>query len=814
MTVDPKYTADYSQLTNWQKLTWLFHQDLTYDVFIFQDYSPHKSSLRGVSSSGNRSNPDNGWIEDLVVQDYDYYSCPQTRIYLIERFTLWEYEWAEGYCLWLKNLYKTKDFNVENYQTSDKPDLEPINLSMQNITRWRKYVLLANMPPEDRQIFRVIPNALDRMNNLSVTLPGTTEPVEVIITFLYLSKKDSLYKEYMQYFYESEYPDIFTNPLYSNGETKLKNYEPVHPTDQSNEDFKFTEKRFHDTYFINTLGCSDIGIDHTVFGKHYVKLYTKDTATTFNLSELLSVNSNLDTGGLYSVINSPKYREENDKYFHPYFCKFSFVVSCNNNSIKTAVEDALPACLLYKNRNNQDLIDQLLPIDITDWETDYYTYVNDLIFADPLNMAIANDVLVCVDDPSNFQRLAIRTQPSLEEYYDPAIVGKTIRNPYKDDIFTEGIQWGHFTLESTETTYSFDRIEKAVGMAILPASPVAPILASTSIPTLSDGGPILDGLFEDKDPDDIFTMLFITGKLPNTLATLGDEYHHLIIWYANEPRISPDRTPVAGAPWWRYKYYGERGYSQSLNHPTGNQPVQIFVPLFLFRHKAREPGYTAAEEIELDEVNCFHPLFSIEAELGPILEDHHDVTSLGTEELPPPNNVAVGEPEAWSVILIDNQWVGMWFSYGSQVNQNGSTVTYYFWGTDATLIENWYVTRDLTVTLSLSDEVLVDKFQNVIDYLKNLLNFGNKREDYIEWYYSKVTRGIIDMGWELMIQEIHACLGASDFSFYGANPRAATKTSVAWGVDKIVRSFGINYASDGSVQNVVLNPPTPPVTPP
>jgi hypothetical protein len=60
------------------------------------------------------------------------------------------------------------------------------------------------------------------------------------------------------------------------------------------------------------------------------------------------------------------------------------------------------------------------------------------------------------------------------------------------------------------------------------------------------------------------------------------------------------------------------------------------------------------------------------------------------------------------------------------------------------------------------------------------------------------------MGWQLMIQEIHACIGPKDFSGTPENPPVI---GVAWNVDKIVRSFGINYNPDGTVQ-------TPPTTPP
>lgn len=59
------------------------------------------------------------------------------------------------------------------------------------------------------------------------------------------------------------------------------------------------------------------------------------------------------------------------------------------------------------------------------------------------------------------------------------------------------------------------------------------------------------------------------------------------------------------------------------------------------------------------------------------------------------------------------------------------------------------------------------------------------------------------------IKEIHACLGAGEFAYYG-DPPTPYATSVAWNVDKIVKAFGINYNPDGTLQTVLLNPPAPP----
>lgn len=64
----------------------------------------------------------------------------------------------------------------------------------------------------------------------------------------------------------------------------------------------------------------------------------------------------------------------------------------------------------------------------------------------------------------------------------------------------------------------------------------------------------------------------------------------------------------------------------------------------------------------------------------------------------------------------------------------------------------------------------------------------------------------------IRVKEIHACLGASEFAYY-ADTNGDLKPyfmGVARNIDFLVKSFGIYYNPDGTLQSVVLNP-TPPV---
>jgi hypothetical protein len=655
-------------------------------------------------------------------------------------------------------------------------------------------VSLINIPSSERNFFRCF-NATDRMDNLTVTLPATTTPTEVIITFLYFSRKNSLYTEYMQYFYESEYPDEFNNPNYSNGTTVKKIFEPRHPEDSDNFDLYSKPTRFHDNYFTHALGCSDMGMDHTVFGKHYIQFTTKDVETQFILSTLLGVDS---SHGKYSIVNDDTHRHPSKPWFHPLFCKFSFVVTCSDPVIKELVEGALPDFLLYKNRNNQALINSILPTNIEDFENTYYSYVNDEIYSNPFNMAISTKLLYWLQGTNNFQNLALEVSPSQEGLYYPSTTGKVQHNIYSDST----IYWANHTISTQETTFTIDRIADTVGIAILPAAKKAPVLENSNIPALAEG-PILEGLFEGKSATDLQTMIYIIGKPPSSIYSWGG-YYASTGGFVTAPRISPDDAPPPDLPWWRFNFPNNRLVGPFHEGPISHTPIEVSVPVVLFRYKTRD--LLSTEEI-LVEREYLVPLIEITETLGPINEMGHTKTFLLSNPLGPANNVFADGTPGWSTILLDNGSYGDFFTYGSRIGGGGAAYQYYFFG-DVYMIEDWYVQRSCTVTVELSNEVTNNKFQSVINYLKPFLKFDEKRSAYLQWFYTKIT-GFEDMGWELMVQEIHACVGAADFSYYGTNPSNPYKTSIAWNVDKIVRSFGINYDPSGAVQTVVLNPPNP-----
>jgi hypothetical protein len=350
---------------------------------------------------------------------------------------------------------------------------------------------------------------------------------------------------------------------------------------------------------------------------------------------------------------------------------------------------------------------------------------------------------------------------------------------------------------------------------VLPASKKAPILENSSIS--SYGGRVLEGLFEGKSPDDIFTMLYIRAKLPSTYNHFtdggGPYFEFVANAYIDEPRISPDPFPPdpVNTPWWRYGSALVREIPTGLNHPTGTTPLIISnFPMFLFRIKERE--FPPHEEMINDEINCFIGLFDIQRSMGPILEAHKSVVSISAAALPPSDTVVVGTEnnrEAWWVRPNYN-WNHLeeqgGYTQGYYVGPTGSEFSYWFWGGSTVLIENWYVTRDVTVHyFGLSSEVLSDKFRNVIDVLKPFLDFENQVEDFIEWFTRKVTKGHDDRGYELMIQEIHACIGAGDYSMI--NSSYSHLEGVAWKADVLAKSFGINYDRDeGTEQDAVLIP--------
>lgn len=71
------------------------------------------------------------------------------------------------------------------------------------------------------------------------------------------------------------------------------------------------------------------------------------------------------------------------------------------------------------------------------------------------------------------------------------------------------------------------------------------------------------------------------------------------------------------------------------------------------------------------------------------------------------------------------------------------------------------------------------------------------------------------MAWEILLQEISATLGASEFA-YVPGTEDERYMNMARNIDYLAKSFGLVYSPDGTVLNIKadVNPIAPPTTTP
>jgi len=92
-----------------------------------------------------------------------------------------------------------------------------------------------------------------------------------------------------------------------------------------------------------------------------------------------------------------------------------------------------------------------------------------------------------------------------------------------------------------------------------------------------------------------------------------------------------------------------------------------------------------------------------------------------------------------------------------------------------------------------------------------LYNYGSMPDteylDYLLQIKIQTEENMVD---SVRLKEIHACLGAGEFAYYNNSGTATPYVMhIARNIDFLMKSFGIYYNPDGSIQSVVLNPAPP-----
>jgi hypothetical protein len=83
-------------------------------------------------------------------------------------------------------------------------------------------------------------------------------------------------------------------------------------------------------------------------------------------------------------------------------------------------------------------------------------------------------------------------------------------------------------------------------------------------------------------------------------------------------------------------------------------------------------------------------------------------------------------------------------------------------------------------------------------------------EDYLAYLLTTKAQLEAFMVDSVRLKEIHACLGAGEFAYYDNNGNPTPyNMHIARNIDFLMKSFGIYYNPDGSIQSVVLNPAPP-----
>ena len=438
-----RYKINYGNLADdYDKVNWWFHEDLTYDTVIFQTHSPYAYK-------------DNLGNKEECFQ-------PITLIYLVERYTIWEYKWADEYSYFLFDLLKTK--NLLPRQTPENID-NGVWKNYGVTSTIRAALLIGYNPPRLYYNLDTIGQSVGDLQKIK--LPKTNKPEEIIITFLYLSEKKSMINYYQELYKETMDPDL----EYSRFSSNAVNFNcleqdglltgPGHPASNDSINLKST------------------------FGKHYIKLYTSVAEEKeIDLKKIIFQNpvwkniNSLKPSNDYPYQDTFKYGEmesqdgpfyERNSNFIFGACKFSFVVSSDDESLVSLVESAFPYYYLYKNR---DRIDSVLP---KTWE--YYNYKNEYtglvnaeIWSEELYKLPLGTPLVEEDPPAYW--VATKDEDTKIENYNPLIVGKVERsrwyevNAQNED---EGIIiWKQINITATKKTYELE-YSKTNAVALIPA---------------------------------------------------------------------------------------------------------------------------------------------------------------------------------------------------------------------------------------------------------------------------------------------------------------------------------------------------------
>jgi len=111
--------------------------------------------------------------------------------------------------------------------------------------------------------------------------------------------------------------------------------------------------------------------------------------------------------------------------------------------------------------------------------------------------------------------------------------------------------------------------------------------------------------------------------------------------------------------------------------------------------------------------------------------------------------------------------------------------------------------------------------ENVELYIKNRVFSQQEWEDlynydlmpdteYLDYLLQTKAQTEENMVDSVRLKEIHACLGAGEFAYYDNNGNPTPYVMhIARNIDFLMKSFGIYYNPDGSIQSVVLNPAPP-----
>lgn len=853
-----KFIASYNSITDpVDKLNYWFNENLTYDTIIHQDHCPDKN----IASTTDENNND---LEGATGTD----KMPLTYILSVERFTLWDYPWAEDYTLFLKEVLN--EFYI--------PKVEAVGISTieYRLKTWQEFFVSYN-----------------DINNISIEIPSSDIPYDIYITFLYRSDHRSRYSEYINFLLNT---NKITIPTF--GSYELMNWYGVSFLNNSN--YRDT------TYFSITSNIHKI-----VFGKHFLKFTTSKYKKNIKFRDFFTVYINAIFSDKGTV--PPNGYESQLDQFKSIIAPYSFVVSCADNSIREEIENQIPNFLLYKNRNDKDqsislfskkLEDNPFVIKYKNKCTDQHGTI-DLWKAPIRGDTLTYSVSLGPDGPHYYGKtrgLSLEeidprkgkisfinglvegpidqareyTYPFISPYTNimtwetipgsniSSIFPPTARNgEYKD------ISWyiDNLSIEN-EGEYILHH-NKVNGTVVIPASPLAPILSDTQIKKITFSK---SGIFSDKSLNQILTMVFMRAATQSFMRntrfyyyedefgnpTSGNEGGYGFInginsyHYKNAPRIPHDWDPNMELdpppPWWNW-YYIEKTRSQLLNDDKYNKGL-ISVEVYnreKFRINKEErmsfyisprPLYYRKVPYKLNEhydkskeAETFSTVYNIKESLGPItnVSPSPVITDQGDFPLPPHDTFFAGGIPAW------NNYAGRIGKQGYTVGQNidawGAlksnqmhSTTIHF--NNIKTIDIWNIKRTIEIVIEDS-ELVTEKFKEPVNLLEQTLNINGYTDEFMDYYNDRLLYGfatlrgdkigsdyirkyyyligVDNLGWELEIQETHACLGANEF-FYCRHQRSQAYyklfMTIGKKIEKILNEMGLFFDSKGDyIQN-------------